>query len=784
MNKEKNKEVKINKIPKLVAFDLDGTLSQSKQLISEEMFQALKDLSGISKVAVVSGGSFEQIKKQLLFSLPGRIPENFYLLPGEGSERFEYDRNTNEWILTNKENLGTEIRDKVIKTLREIIASKEYGIPEEHFGDYIEDRDTEISFSALGQGAPLDKKEKWDPDKEKRQKIKKYLEEQVPEVEAFIAGTTSLDILHRGFNKSKSLHYLIKSLGLKAEDVVFMGDAIFPGGNDYSVSLTDIKSIRVYGPEDTLRIIKGWTEMRNENNFPQNPIAFFCSEYAVVDDPSMYAGGLGILAGDYVFEVADKNIPFVAIGIKYGTFTPDHFYLMRNDKGYITVDIPLDGGIIKARIWHNAYSTNTHMFLLDTNIEENTPENRKLTSNLYDSSYGIFLRQQFILGIGGIRLLNLLDISPKIYHLNEGHTAFTALAIMAEKKEGIDKIVATKHTVLSEAGLLISPIDFKNIIEPYCLLFKLDPKDIFNRGQYDLRPELFSTTKFLMTSAIRKNGVSKLHVFYERKKHSASTLIPITNGVYKKRWQSNSLLNKVNLLSDEELWDVKRNLRKSLFDFIEKEYKRHLNPDICTLIWARRFAVYKRPYLLFSDIEKLISIVSSQEMPLQIIVSGKAHHGDREGEEVVNKIINFSEDKVFKGRIVYIPDYSVPISRRLVQGADIWLNTPELGKEACGTSGMKASLNGALQYSIKDGWVDEVAWDGIGWSLPEDNTSKILYELLENEILPCFYSGSEDSKKDIPHAWIERMRKTINIVEKSYTTEQMLEKYMKDLYML
>ncbi len=766
---------KINKLPKLIAFDLDGTLSDSKQNITEEMFHSLEALSNITKVAVISGGSFEQVKKQLLFD-KNRVIENIILLPAEGSQRYQYDSHKNEWILKYKEGFSKKIRDKVVKLLEEIVVDERFEIPEEHYGLYIEDRGTEISLSALGQDAPLEKKEVWDSDNKKRLKIKAYLEENIPEIEAFIAGTTSVDVLQKGFDKLKSLSLLLKSIKIKSIDMIFVGDAIFPGGNDYSVAEGGIESIRVEGPEDTLEII---------NKFTDNPIAFFCSEYAIVDDPSMYAGGLGILAGDYVFEMADKNVPFVAFGLKYGTFIPDDFTFLKKDNEDIIVHIPIADEIVKAKVWHRAFSTNTHIFLLDTNIEDNTTENREITSILYNTKYGMFLKQQFLLGIGSIRLINILNINPRIYHLNEGHTAFTALGIMAEKKEGINKIVATKHTILPEAGILINPIDFKNIIQPYCRLFNLDSNDIFKRGEYDLRPELFSTTKFLITSAVKKSGVSRLHTVYERKKHPNSTLIPITNGVYSKRWQAPNLYGRVNILSDEELWKVKRELRKSLFDYINNRYGKYLNPDICTLVWARRFAIYKRPYLLFSDIEKLIDIVSSQDMPLQIIVSGKAHPGDKEGEDTVHKIMNFSEDKIFRGRIVYVPDYSVPVSRELVHGADIWLNTPELGKEACGTSGMKAGLNGALQCSIMDGWVDEVSWDGIGWPLSEENTSDTLYRLLENEILPCFYNRNNDgSNEETPHDWIDRMKKTINIIEKSYTTEQMLERYMDNLYNL
>jgi starch phosphorylase len=286
-------------------------------------------------------------------------------------------------------------------------------------------------------------------------------------------------------------------------------------------------------------------------------------------------------------------------------------------------------------------------------------------------------------------------------------------------------------------------------------------------GAYDKDENLFSTTGFLMKIAKKKNGVSKLHTFFEKKKHPQSTLIPITNGVYRKRWQADTI-------HSDDILAEKIKLRTVLFDHIKKVTGKKLNPRICTLIWARRLVSYKRPYLLFSDKERLIEIIKSKKMPLQIVISGRAHLSDKEGQETAKKITDFVESLGKNTKVVYLSQYNLNLAHKLVQGADIWLNTPELGLEACGTSGMKAGLNGALQCSIQDGWVSEVSWKGKGWSLPEDNTANILYDMLEKEILPCFYNDSE--------TWVKKMRATIDTVEKSYTTQRMLDEYLKELY--
>jgi starch phosphorylase len=769
---------------KLVAFDLDGTLAESKQPITVGMAELLHKLAQVTEVAVISGGSMARFEDQLLQSM---IPsKNIILLPAEGSSRYEFRNNT--WERTDREAFPKELKEKVFTFFKEIIADPKYEIPPFPEGEYLEDRDTEIAFSALGQNASLAEKEKWDPTRARRFKIKAAIEAGLPEVVAAVAGTTSIDILPRGFDKAKGLGLFLEKTGLKKEDVLFMGDAVVPGGNDYSVFEAGIKTIKVSGPIETaeaIRALLGETAGEKEEiihpspSFPKNPIAYFCSEYALEVNPAMYAGGLGILAADYFFQAGDEDIPFVAIGLRYGKMVPTGFGTLADELGSITVEIPIGVDTAKAKVWHRSLSPNVHMLLLDTAIPLNSEENQKITSHLYDMNFARRVRQQMVLGIGGVRLLKKLGIHPRVYHLNEGHTAFAGIAVMVERPEDLDKIVGTKHTILSAAGLLIKNSDLEADIGPYAKEFGLSFNEIFEKGKFELGQEFFSTTKLVMTLSRKKNAVSALHAVYEKKVHPHSTLISVTNGVYRKRWQAKEFLNRSHELADADLMKIKRKLRLDLFSYIESVSGKKLNPDIATLVWSRRFAGYKRPFLLFSDLRRLTEILTHTERPLQCVISGKAAEGDTEGQDSIEKIIAFSDTAAAKGRVVYLPDYSVASAEKLTRGADIWLNTPELGKEACGTSGMKASLNGALQCSVSDGWVDEVNWSGRGWMLPGDKntleTAEVLYDLLLHEILPCFYGDSGE-------LWATRMRSTIELVEKKYTADRMLHDYEKDLY--
>lgn len=500
----------------------------------------------------------------------------------------------------------------------------------------------------------------------------------------------------------------------------------------------------------------------NEKN---NPIAFFCMEYAIDENPGTYAGGLGILAGDYLLEAAEQNLPVMAFGIHYKS----------GFDGLVpvnTIPVSIAGEVINVKVWQRNMGESVKMFLFDTDIPENSDQNRLISSKLYDSDFYNRIKQQMILGICGVRVLKDLGIKPHIYHLNEGHTAFAVLALLAEGGEVKSRIAGTKHTIFSDAGIFISKVDFDKYVSPYCIENGLSSEDIFEKGKYENDPDKFSTTKFLIANSDIKNGVSVLHTVYEKKVHTNSELIPITNGVYKKRWQDSEWGNYKEK-TDDEIISIKNSLRKNLLSFVKEKTGEDLNLDICTIVWARRFAAYKRPFLLFSDIERLKNILSDSERPLQVVISGKSHPADALGQETINKIVTLSQTPEFKGKIVYVPDYSVQISKYLVRGADIWLNTPEMGKEACGTSGIKASLNGALQCSVSDGWVDEEDWTNVGFVLSENETAENLYKYLEKDIKDAFYDKETR---------VKMMRATIDKAESRYTATRMLNDYVEKVY--
>jgi len=260
-------------------------------------------------------------------------------------------------------------------------------------------------------------------------------------------------------------------------------------------------------------------------------------------------------------------------------------------------------------------------------------------------------------------------------------------------------------------------------------------------------------------------------------------VVPITNGIFTKRWQAEAWhtgpKNKTQS-ADETIWKIKRELREQLVNFVATKTGVTLDPDACTIVWSRRFARYKRPELLFSDLSRLERICSNN-LKAQFIISGQAHESDTEGQETIEKIKAIVKNPIFNNQIVYLENYSMTVARELILGADVWLNTPERGFEACGTSGMKAGLNGALQVSTSDGWIDEVNWSNIGFILPGDDTANAIYDVLEKEIIPLFYKRGSSK---LPLEWIKRMRATQNIVESGFTAKRMLHDYLTKAYLV
>lgn len=349
----------------------------------------------------------------------------------------------------------------------------------------------------------------------------------------------------------------------------------------------------------------------------------------------------------------------------------------------------------------------------------------------YDSDLETQIKKEMFLAFEGIKLLKSLDLKPDVYHLNEGHTAFV---ILADPK---GKFVATKHTVLSASGLHIPKDIFLKLVSP-------DEK-IYEQGSDVKHPDFFSANKFMLKFAAKSNGVSIKHCEVEREVHQNSPLISITNGINLDRWQS-----------WDGTWENHQFLKQKMLDFVNQKTGANLKNNILTFVWARRLAEYKQPEMILENIEKL------SKLPVQIIVAGEVNSLDPAQASIAERLAACKF-------ITFLPHYNLEIAKILTIGADVWLNTPVVGKEACGTSGMKAGCNGVLLFSTPDGWVPEEDWStGGGWIINN------LYDQIEKDIVPIYYNHRD--------SWLAHMKLIKKMIETKYTTARMLAEYKNKLY--
>ncbi len=555
--------------------------------------------------------------------------------------------------------------------------------------------------------------------------------------------------------------------------------------------------------------------------FAEHPIAYFSAEFALSEKLPIYSGGLGVLAGDVIREAADLAIPFVGVGLfyqrgyflqtisktgqqeEYPYINPEEagLILVRNaDNTPLTVQVPIASRQVSAQIWQWRVGT-VSVYLLDTNIAPNSLEDREITAQLYGGDIHMRIKQELVLGIGGERALLALDIHPWAYHMNEGHSAFAILEIthhvMAEKhisfeeafKIAHDKMIFTNHTLVV-AGNDVFTIDMvKEYLGTYAKQLGISVDQIFGLGKTE--GNRFGMTHFAARQSFRINAVSKLHEKVAKTLWPEFTMTGITNGVHIPTWVAESIqlrcavrspyINEQTVaLTDGELWGVHEDLRTELIRFVQKHTGVSFNTKALTLTWARRFATYKRPEVLFSEIETLKKLATSAHGALQIIIAGKAHPKDTEGKAVIARIVETIEKENLKNWVVFLPNYDMKIARFLVQGSDVWLNTPIRGKEASGTSGMKAGANGVLQCSICDGWFDEVCDLNFGWQLDSERTAQSLYSVLEGEILPLFY---ERDNLGVPRQWVKKMRQTMVNIWQNYSATRMMSEYFQTLYL-
>jgi len=600
-------------------------------------------------------------------------------------------------------------------------------------------------------------------------------------------------------------------------------------------------------------------------------VAYFSPEFGVSEALPTYSGGLGVLAGDHLKAASDLGLPLVGIGLlyrqgyfrqqlnadgwqqeRYPSLDPHGMPLTlvpTDDDGQVKVEVDLEGRSCVAQVWR-AQVGRVPLYLLDCDIEDNAPEERAVTDRLYAGGSEHRLRQEIVLGIGGVRALRALGLEGDVFHSNEGHAGFLGLErireLVGEKNlsfgEAVESVraatVFTTHTPVP-AGIDRYDLDLMGrYFESYAKECGATFEEMIDLGldpQADKASPMFNMAVMGFRLAGRSNGVSKLHGRVSRSMfdrlwpevpEDEVPITSITNGVHTSTWLGPELAEifnrrlspgwaetgsarweRIKEVPDAELWRARDRARERLVYFVRERLRKQLlargaseseakwteemfDPGVLTIGFARRFAQYKRGTLLLSDPDRLKRLLLSSEQPIQIVLAGKAHPRDDAGKEIIQQLVHFARDPEIRFRFAFIEDYDMEVARYLTQGADVWLNNPRRPLEACGTSGMKAALNGALNCSILDGWWDECYNGENGWAIGTVDVSSdteyqdrvdasATYDLLEREITARFYDRSEGP---VPRRWTERIKCSIESTGKFVTADRMVRDYVTVLY--
>ncbi|MFH0730842.1 MAG: alpha-glucan family phosphorylase [Pseudomonadota bacterium] len=606
---------------------------------------------------------------------------------------------------------------------------------------------------------------------------------------------------------------------------------------------------------------------------PKGTIAYFSMEFGVHESLPLFAGGLGVLAGDHLKSSSDLNLPLTGVGLLYrqGYFNQflnpdawqqedypetDLFHLpLKRPKGpdgkEVRITIAGPEGDIHIFVWEVRVGR-ISLYLLDTNLLENAPEHREITARLYGGDQKMRLAQEMVLGIGGMRALYAIGLNPIVTHMNEGHSAFSNLERIAQTMElhGFDlkttlqliprSTIFTTHTPVSAGHDEFPPSFVRPYIEPIAKRLGTSPEQILSLGQPEGAGSQAPFSMFILGLRLAQycNGVSRLHGNVARKMWShvwpgqPEDEVPIshvTNGIHSATWISPEnadlfnqylgpewhlradqpdIAHRIDEIYNEELWRAHEMTRTRLIRTCRKhmvrQYRRRnaskaeieaaatvLDQGVLTIGFARRFATYKRAHLLLQDPNRLRKLLHSEAHPIQIIFAGKAHPKDNEGKMVIQHLIQFIRNEGLRHRIIFLENYDMQLARYLTQGVDVWLNTPRRPLEACGTSGMKAALNGALNVSILDGWWCEGYTDERGWRIGNGEEyndhvyqdaveSQALYNVLENDVIPCFYERKEG---DTPHRWVRMMKASIKMVLSEFAGRRMVSEYESRFYL-
>lgn len=610
--------------------------------------------------------------------------------------------------------------------------------------------------------------------------------------------------------------------------------------------------------------------MRRPNDPEKPAVAYFSMEFGIHPCLKIYSGGLGILAGDYLKEASDSNVAITGIGLlyRYGYFTQklgpkgeqialyeaEEFSRLpinrvKDSQGKnLSVFLVWPGRNVRIRVWE-AMVGKVRLILLDTDSDDNSPEDCSVTHHLYGGDNENRLRQELILGIGGIRALEAMGIKPDIYHSNEGHSAFISFERLRNYidnqhltfKEAIEVVrsstLFTTHTPVPAGHDSFEEDLLRKYISHYHTRMMISWAELMALGQCEGDPDKKFNMSYLATRMSQEvNGVSKLHG--QVSQEMFNKLWPgylkeelfigyVTNGVHHPTWTApewrevykeltgdmnfdqtdRSLWEKLYNLDDSRIYSIKTGLKRSLFANIRKRLQSelidkhvsprrlisistHLNEKTLTIGFARRFATYKRAGLLFGDLDRLERIVNNPEKPVQFIYAGKAHPNDGGGQDLIKRIFEVSQMPRFAGKIIFLENYDIELAKYLVRGVDIWLNTPTRPLEASGTSGEKAVMNGTLHFSVLDGWWVEGYRAFAGWALPikrtfanqdlqDDIDAETIYNMLENEIIPAYYSYNE---KGVPVEWISYIKNSMVKVAPEFTMKRMLDDYFEKFY--
>lgn len=599
-------------------------------------------------------------------------------------------------------------------------------------------------------------------------------------------------------------------------------------------------------------------------------IAYFSMEYGLHDTLKIFSGGLGILAGDYLKEASDFKVNLVAVGLlyRYGYFKQTisiHGDQMANYDAqqfnkvpvqpaldaagnWVEIEVEYPGRNLKARLWE-AKVGSISLYLLDADYEANSDEDRFVTHHLYGGDNENRLKQEMLLGLGGIRALRKLGFESQLYHCNEGHAAMIGLERLkdylaeiglsfAEAKEIVRaSTLFTTHTPVPAGHDSFHQDLFRGYMDFFAEKVGLSWDDFMMLGKSNPGEDHFNMSYLAANMSQGINGVSWLHgeVSKDILKNLYEGFLPeelnigyVTNGVHYPTWTAKEwkelhlkyfgesfvqnqldfdLWEKIYKVPDEEVWNTKKKLKLKMIDYIKERFagnwiKRHenpklisevlsrLDPNALTIGFARRFATYKRAHLLFRNLDRLSKIVNNPERPVQFIFAGKAHPADKAGQDLIKYIVEISKRPEFLGKIIFVQNYDINLAKVLLQGVDIWLNTPTRPLEASGTSGEKGVMNGTIHFSVLDGWWVEGYKENAGWALPMERTydvqdlqdeldAETIYNIFDDEIVPTYYDKND---KGYSEDWVAVVKNTIAQVAPNFTTTRMIRDYQDRFY--